>query len=60
MRNKLLKQGELIRKLIEFLNRNLKWDVYEFLKVNDLNRTNLIESLHEQQIVILQIIFKIS
>lgn len=60
MRNKLLKQGELIRKLIEFLNRNLKWDVYEFLKVNDLNRTNLIESLHEQQIVILQIIFKIA
>jgi hypothetical protein len=60
MRNKLLKQGELIRKLIEFLNRNLKWDIYEFQKVNDLNRTNLIESLHEQQIVILQIIFKIA
>jgi hypothetical protein len=60
MRNKLLKQGELIKKLIEFLNRNLKWDIYEFQKVNDLNRTNLIESLHEQQIVILQIIFKIA
>ncbi len=47
MRNKLLRQGELIRKLIEFLNRNLLWDIYEFQKVNDLSRTSLIESLHE-------------
>jgi hypothetical protein len=44
----LLKEGQIVRKLISALLRNLRWDVDEFINVENFNKNNLINSIIEE------------